>query len=125
MKQIRIFLLLAALIFAAGQLTAESSAPVTLVRAGRLLHPRSCNVLSPAAVLIEEGKIKEVGSPSQVQGHAPAGVKTIDLGTVTLLPGLIDSHTHLLVDPIGPRSEEHTSELQSHSDLVCRLLLEK
>src|SRR5436190_15786755 len=27
--------------------------------------------------------------------------------------------------PPGPRSEEHTSELQSHSDLVCRLLLEK
>src|SRR5438034_7850171 len=27
--------------------------------------------------------------------------------------------------PIWPRSEEHTSELQSHSDLVCRLLLEK
>src|SRR5438034_3539896 len=27
--------------------------------------------------------------------------------------------------PIGTRSEEHTSELQSHSDLVCRLLLEK
>src|SRR5881398_1528641 len=106
MKQIRIFLLLAALIFAAGQLTAESSAPVTLVRAGRLLHPRSGNVLSPAAVLIEEGKIKEVGSPSQVQGHAPAGVKTIDLGTVTLLPGLIDSHTHLLVDPIGPAEVE-------------------
>src|SRR5438034_7383616 len=26
---------------------------------------------------------------------------------------------------LGPRSEEHTSELQSHSDLVCRLLLEK
>src|SRR5438034_6868329 len=27
--------------------------------------------------------------------------------------------------PVGRRSEEHTSELQSHSDLVCRLLLEK
>src|SRR5438034_1954768 len=27
--------------------------------------------------------------------------------------------------PVGERSEEHTSELQSHSDLVCRLLLEK
>src|SRR5213595_277913 len=106
MKQIRIFLLLAALIFAAGQLTAESSAPVTLVRAGRLLHPRSGNVLSPAAVLIEEGKIKEVGLPSQVQAKAPAGAKTIDLGTVTLLPGLIDSHTHLLVDPIGPAEVE-------------------
>src|SRR5437588_2891764 len=42
-------------------------------------------------------------------------------------------HDHLLlrVDPergagrAAPRSEEHTSELQSHSDLVCRLLLEK
>src|SRR5438034_4812149 len=31
----------------------------------------------------------------------------------------------LLDEAIGPRSEEHTSELQSHSDLVCRLLLEK
>src|SRR5437764_12295263 len=102
MKQIRTFLLLAALIFAAGQLTAESSAPVTLLRAGRLLDPRSGNVLSPAAVLIEEGKIKEVGSPSQVQGHAPAGVKTIDLGTVTLLPGLIYSPTHLFLDIIVP-----------------------
>src|SRR5436190_5734083 len=29
------------------------------------------------------------------------------------------------LDPVEPRSEEHTSELQSHSDLVCRLLLEK
>src|SRR5260221_7969025 len=28
-------------------------------------------------------------------------------------------------EPLGSRSEEHTSELQSHSDLVCRLLLEK
>src|SRR5947207_7306347 len=29
------------------------------------------------------------------------------------------------LQPLGNRSEEHTSELQSHSDLVCRLLLEK
>src|SRR5216110_2512433 len=104
--RIRIFLILAVLLFAADQVPAEPPASNTLVRAGRLLDPRSGNVLSPAAVLIEEGKIKEVGSPSQVQGHAPAGVKTIDLGTVTLLPGLIDSHTHLLVDPIGPAEVE-------------------
>src|SRR5260221_9355797 len=31
----------------------------------------------------------------------------------------------VVIVPGGPRSEEHTSELQSHSDLVCRLLLEK
>src|SRR5438477_3047938 len=99
---IRTFLVLAVLLFAAERVTAEAPASNTLVRAGRLLDPRSGNVLSPAAVLIEEGKIKEVGSPSQVQGHAPAGVKTIDLGTVTLLPGLIDSHTHLFLDIIVP-----------------------
>jgi imidazolonepropionase-like amidohydrolase len=80
--------------------------PATLVKAGRLLDPRTGNVLSPAAVLIENGKIKEVGPPSKVQGDAPADVKTIDLGSATLLPGLIDSHTHLLVDPVAPAEAE-------------------
>jgi len=93
-------------IFAAGQLAAQSPTPTTLIKAGRLLDPRTGNVLSPAAVLIENGKIKEVGAPSQVQAKAPAGAKTIDLGAVTLLPGLIDSHTHLLVDPIAPAEVE-------------------
>src|SRR6266550_9445117 len=93
-------------IFGAGQVAAQSPASLTLVKAGRLLDRRSGNVLSPAAVLIENGKIKEVGPPPQVQTHASGDVKTIDLGTVTLLPGLIDSHTHLLVDPIGPAEVE-------------------
>src|SRR5436190_3473908 len=93
-------------IFAATQLAAQSPSPTTLIKAGRLLDPRSGNVLSPAAVLIENGKIKEVGPPPQVQTPASGDVKTIDSGTVTLLPGLIDSHTHLLVDPIGPAEVE-------------------
>src|SRR5258705_6554139 len=86
------------LCLAAGQLLAQSPRPATLVEAGRLLDPRTGNVVSPAAVLIEDGKIKEVGPPARVQADAPAGVKTIDLGGATLRPGLIDSHTHLLVD---------------------------
>src|SRR5215831_12386775 len=101
----RIFLFAVA-IFVASQLAAQSLAPATLVKAGRLLDPRTGNVLSPAAMLIENGKIKEVGSPSNVQAHAPAGAKAIDLGSATLLPGLIDSHTHLLVDPIAPAEVE-------------------
>src|SRR2546430_5958291 len=32
---------------------------------------------------------------------------------------------HVVAEPVGERSEEHTSELQSQSNLVCRLLLEK
>src|SRR5215510_165156 len=93
-------------IFAATQLAAQSPAPATLVKAGRLLDPRTGNVLSPAVVLIEDDKIKEVGAPAHVQANVPAGVKTIDLGNATLLPGLIDSHTHLLVDPIAPAEVE-------------------
>ena len=91
-------------IFTAGQLAAQSPSPTTLIKAGRLLDPRTGNVLSPAAVLIENGKIKEVGAPAKVQ--APSGTKVIDLGNATLLPGLIDSHTHLLVDPITPAEAE-------------------
>jgi imidazolonepropionase-like amidohydrolase len=80
------------------QTPAQSAVPVTLIKAGRLLDPRTGNILAPAAVLIEDGKIKEVGSPSQLQASAPAGVNIIDLGSAMLLPGLIDGHTHLFMD---------------------------
>jgi len=93
-------------LFSIGQLTAQPSAPVTLVKANRLLDPRTGNVLSPAAVTIEAGKIKEVGGLTQVQAHAPNDVKTIDLGSATLLPGLIDGHTHLFLDIIVPSETE-------------------
>ena len=88
------------------RVAAQPSATATLIKGGRLLDPRSGNVLSPAAVLIESGKIKEVGTPTQLQAHTPNDSKTIDLGNATLLPGLIDSHTHLLVDPITPPEAE-------------------
>src|SRR5271167_133309 len=108
-SQTRHFLQLKVFVFALfsfGQIFAQSAAVVTLVKAGRLLDPRTGNVLAPAAVLIDNDKIKEVGSPAQVQAHAPAGVKTIDLGSATLLPGLIDSHRHLLLDVIVPPEAE-------------------
>jgi len=121
MKRTRIILLLALLIPFTGKLAAQSPAQVTLVKAGRLLDPRTGNVLSPGAVLIENGKIKEVGAPSQVQPHAPAGSRTIDLGGATLLPGLIDSHTHLLLDVIVPPEEEY--ERRYNGDFVPDQLL--
>ena len=102
----------------AGQLAAQS---LTLVKANRLLDPRTGNVLSPAAVLIESGRIKEVGSPSRVQADAPAGVKVIDLGSATLLPGLIDSHTHLLLDVVVPAEAE--SVRRYNGDFAPGLLL--
>jgi len=91
---------------------APSPPAATVIKAGGLLDPRTGNVLSPAAVLVEDGKIKEVGSPARVQGDSPAGVKTIDLGNATILPGLIDGHTHLFLDIIVPPE----AELQRHSN---------
>jgi imidazolonepropionase-like amidohydrolase len=119
MKQTRIILLLALLISFTGKLAAQSPAQVTLVKAGRLLDPRTGNVLAPAAVLIEGDKIKQIGSLSQVS--APNGAKIIDLGSATLLPGLIDSHTHLLLDVIVPPEAE--SARHYNGDFAPALLL--
>jgi imidazolonepropionase-like amidohydrolase len=105
----RMFALLAGLSLAvslSGQLIAQSPGSVTLIKTGRLLDPRSGTVLSPAAVLIQGDRIARVGAPAQVQAEAPAGARIIDLGNATLLPGLIDGHTHLFLDIIVPPEEE-------------------
>ena len=104
MKQRTILFLLGLLFICCGQLVAQSPPPVTLVKAARLLDPRTGNVLSPAAVLIENAKIKEVGAPTKVQ--APSGAKVVYLGSATLLPGLITGHAHLLLDVVLPTEAE-------------------
>jgi imidazolonepropionase-like amidohydrolase len=92
-----------------GGLAAPPPPAVTLVKAAHLLDPRTGHVLSPAAVLIEDGKIVRA-SP---QIAAPDGAKVIDLGAATLLPGLIDSHAHLLLNVVIPPEEELTRHLNA------------
>jgi imidazolonepropionase-like amidohydrolase len=79
---------------------------MTLIKAGHLVDPRTGNVLAPAAILIADGHIKEVGAPSLVQPKTPPEAVVIDLGDATLLPGLIDAHTHLLLDVVVPPEAE-------------------
>ena len=62
------------------------------VTAKRMIDVRSGQEISDAVVFVEKNKIAGVGSSLKI----PDSVQVIALGDVTLLPGLIDAHTHLL-----------------------------
>src|SRR5579864_3909077 len=75
----------------------EARPPVQAVlKAGRLLDVRKGAYIENAAVWIDGERIKEIGSASDIQAHAPKTSKIIDLGRATILPGLIDCHTHIM-----------------------------
>jgi len=74
-------------------------AAAVAVQAGRLLDVRSGNYLTDQLVLIVAGKIREVGNARDLRPHVPPGAKVIDLSRYTVLPGLIDTHTHLTGNP--------------------------
>jgi imidazolonepropionase-like amidohydrolase len=69
----------------------SSAAQTVIVKAARLIDGRGGPPLEPAMVRIEGERIGEVAAAIAV----PAGATLIDLGSATLLPGLIDLHTHL------------------------------
>jgi imidazolonepropionase-like amidohydrolase len=72
-------------------LAQSAVAQVTVVRAGRLIDPDSGTVLTNQMILISDGKIQAVGREVAL----PADTKVIDLSDKTVLPGLIDCHTHV------------------------------
>jgi imidazolonepropionase-like amidohydrolase len=67
-----------------------------LIHAGRVLNVNDGQYLRDAGILVTDGSIAEVGSFAVVRKHAP-DAQLIDLATATVLPGLIDCHTHLLM----------------------------
>jgi imidazolonepropionase-like amidohydrolase len=73
---------------------AQTSQPVVL-HAARLLDVRAGTVMQPGEVLVEGERIKAAGS----HVDRPQGARVIDLGDVTLMPGMIDAHIHLFLHP--------------------------
>lgn len=90
----------------------SASAEVTLLQAGRVITDARKPAIGPGVVAVRDGRIIGVGAA----GAAPASlgvqpgekVTTIDLGARTLLPGLIDAHTHIAGDPGGKFWEDVT-----------------
>jgi len=78
-------------------LLAPQSSNRVVVKAGHLLDVKSGKTLADQAILIEGDKIVSVGPTSAVKTTAADNV--IDLSRATVLPGLIDAHTHLTFDP--------------------------
>jgi imidazolonepropionase-like amidohydrolase len=77
---------------------------VTAVRAGRLFDSQAGRMLTNQVIVINGERITAVGSEAQVK--IPAGARVIDLSRSTVLPGLIDAHTHMFNDPVEGWSPE-------------------
>jgi imidazolonepropionase-like amidohydrolase len=65
---------------------------IIALRASRMLDVNSGSIVHDSVILIQDEKITAVGASLKV----PAGAEVVDLGDATLLPGLIDCHTHLM-----------------------------
>jgi imidazolonepropionase-like amidohydrolase len=74
---------------------AQQTQTTVVLHAARLLQVDSGTVIQPGEVLVVGDRIKAAGTSVE---H-PAGAKVIDLGSATLMPGLIDAHIHLFLHP--------------------------
>ena len=92
------FLLLCLVSFLSAQTKPETVRPV-FIKAGRLVDVRIGKVLEAQGILVEGERIKEVGPLASLSARVPKEAMVIDLSGATVLPGLIDSHTHIVNDP--------------------------
>src|SRR5437773_10587433 len=93
----------------AAQATPASRAQPTLIKAGRLIDGRTDQVQTNVGILIDGDRIRAVGPLAQVQAQAQ-NAKVIDLSQMTVLPGFIDTPTHLLLQG-DPTSESYDRQL--------------
>jgi imidazolonepropionase-like amidohydrolase len=84
----------------------ENQAPTLALHAGRLIDVRTGNVSTNAYILVAKDRILRIAD------SAPAGVRVLDLSKYTVVPGLIDSHAHVLGNP---KDQSSTSSLRMSS----------
>ncbi|MHA7631014.1 metal-dependent hydrolase family protein [Corallococcus sp. M7] len=90
-------LLFGSLLWSLSSASAAEPARVQVLKAARLFDAKAGKVVTPGVVVVSEGRVVGVGPKAPV----PEGASVVDLGDATLLPGFMDAHTHLTVEP-GP-----------------------
>ena len=90
-------LALAAVLAFIVQSFAQQPSKTVAIHAGRVLDVKTGKLLSDQTIVTEDGKIASVGPSAGMK--VPADATVIDLSNATVLPGLIDAHTHLTMDP--------------------------
>src|SRR5262249_25558491 len=88
-------LLIVCLLSSAASQSQQPAEEVLAVKAARALDARSGAMINNAVIIIEGDRVKEVGAGLAV----PSNAEVVDLGSKTVLPGLIDCHTHLTFEP--------------------------
>ena len=90
------------LVFQSSQAFAQAQAPAqetVVLKAARMLTIASPAIVRDAAIVVTGDRIVAAGPASSVA--IPAGARVVDLGDVTLLPGFIDAHTHIIGRTLG------------------------
>src|SRR5712692_1236879 len=99
---------------------AQTPPPRIFIKAGRLIDGRSDQAQAGMGILIVGDRVKAVGPIAQIQAQA-GDAKVIDLSQMTVLPGLIDTHTHLLLQG-DPTSESYDLQLLYQSPAYRAIL---
>jgi imidazolonepropionase-like amidohydrolase len=87
-----------------GVFRCRAAAGVTAIRAGHLFDAKAGRLLADQVIVIDGERIAAVGAAAEVK--IPAGARVIDLSRSTVLPGLIDAHTHMFNVPRPGMSRE-------------------
>ena len=91
---------------------AQAQAPVTVIRAGRLIDGVSATPRLDQVIVIRGNRIESVGDSASAK--IPAGARVLDLSQTTVLPGLIDAHTHIFLQGEIPAEGGYDAQLLKH-----------